>query len=182
MHLIHSALPIGTAITLPEVPVVAERRSLAKRLWRASAADGTEFGFELTSPLRHRDVVFASAEARYVIRQLPEAVLEVSLAVSPEKAALAGWIAGNMHCPVEVQDGRLLAADEKGLRAAFERAHIPFGAGFEVFQPSAHSSAAGHGHAHDSAPSHGAGHAHHAHHGHQAHGHGHGHAHGHSHG
>lgn len=182
MHLIHSPLPAGTAHTLPEVPVVAERRTLAKRLWRASAADGTEFGFELTGPLRHRDVVHVSSEARYVIRQLPEPVLEVSLAVSPEKAALAGWIAGNMHCPVEVQNGRLLAADEKGLRAVFERAHIPFGSAYEVFQPSAHTASAGHGHA---APhSHGAGHASHSHDAHTAHAHSHSHSHehGHSHG
>lgn len=145
MHLIHAAVGGRTGGLLEEVAIHVERRTLAKRLWRASAVDGSEFGFELSQPLRHRDVVLVTENSRYVVRQVPENVLEVSLEVTPELAAAAGWIAGNLHCPVEIQAGRLLAPDEKGLRQAWERANIIFREACEVFQPSGHTAKAGHG-------------------------------------
>lgn len=139
MHLVHSALTPAPA--LPEIPIAVERRQLAKRLWRAIASDATAFGFDLASPLEHGDAVFATATALYVIRQLPEPVLEIPLPQSPEAAAVTGWAVGNLHFPIEAQPGRLLAPDDTALRQSLERMGIAYRAIEEVFRP--HRLAAG---------------------------------------
>jgi len=133
MHLVHAAITSDPG--LPEVAVSVDRRLLAKRLWRAAAADGMEFGFELDSPLVHGDVVFANAAARYVIRQLPEPVLEIPLPAAPDAAAVTGWAVGNLHFPIEAQPGRLLAPDDTALRQSLERIGIAYRAIEEVFRP-----------------------------------------------
>ena len=140
MLLVHTAIA-PPALQLPEIPIAVERRQLAKRLWRASAADGTEFGFELAGPLAHGDVVFGTATARYVIRQLPEPVLEIPLPQSPDAAAITGWAVGNLHFPIEAQPTRLLAPDDTALRQSLERMGIAYRAVEEVFRP--HRFAAG---------------------------------------
>ena len=134
MLLVHTAIA-PPALQLPEIPIAVERRQLAKRLWRASAADGTEFGFELASPLAHGDAVFATATARYVIRQLPEPALEIPLPQSPDAAAVTGWAVGNLHFPIEAQPHRLLAPDDTALRQSLERMGIAYRAINEVFRP-----------------------------------------------
>jgi urease accessory protein len=139
MILIHAALIATPA--LPEIAIPVERRQLAKRLWRAAAADGTEFGFELAGPLAHGDVVFATAIARYAIRQLPESVLEIPLPLAPDAAAITGWAVGNLHFPIEAQPARLLAPDDTALRQSLERMGIAYRALEEVFRP--HRLAAG---------------------------------------
>lgn len=149
MHLVHAAIPADPA--LPEVALFVERRQLAKRLWRAAAADGVEFGFELAGPLAHGDVVFATAAARYVIRQLPEPVLEIPLPPAPDAAAITGWAVGNLHFPIEAQPGRLLAPDDTALRQSLERMGIAYRAIDEVFRP--HRLAAGAApHSHSAGP------------------------------
>ena len=75
---------------LPEVTLSVERINLAKRLWRGTAADGAEFGFELAAPLRPGDVFWQTAAARYVIVQQPEPVLEISLEVAPPRPPGSG--------------------------------------------------------------------------------------------
>ena len=125
----------GAAASLPEVPVSVERRRLAKRLWRALAADGTEIGFEGDRPVRHGDVVHATAAARYVVRQPAEPVLEIPLDMEPNAAALVGWSVGNLHFPIEAQGPRLLVQDDAGLRATLGRMGITFRALTAVFQP-----------------------------------------------
>lgn len=139
MLLVHAALSADPA--LPEIAIPADRRQLAKRLWRGVAADGTEFGFELDGPLAHGDVVHATAAARYVIRQLPEPVLEIPLPPAPEAAAITGWAVGNLHFPIEAQPTRLLAPDDIALRQSLERMGIAYRAIEEVFCP--HRLAAG---------------------------------------
>jgi urease accessory protein len=139
MQLVHAA--IATAPALPEIAITVERRQLAKRLWRATATDGTEFGFELAGPLVHGDVVHTTATARYVIRQLPEPVLEIPLPPAPEAAAITGWAVGNLHFPIEAQPHRLLAPDDTALRQSLERTGIAYRAIEEVFRP--HRLAAG---------------------------------------
>ncbi len=149
LHVVHAALaPAATPSPAAIVPIPAERRQLAKRLWRAVAADGTEFGFELDAPLAHGDTVHETATARYVIRQLPEPVLEIPLPAAPDAAAVTGWAVGNLHFPIEAQPGRLLAPDDTALRQSLERMGIAYRALEEVFRP--HRLAAGaapHGHA-----------------------------------
>ena len=139
MHLVHAA--IAADLALPEIAIAVDRRQLAKRLWRATAADGAEFGFELGSPLANGDTVFATATGRYVIRQLPEAVLEIPLPTAPDAAAVTGWAVGNLHFPIEAQPARLLAPDDIALRQSLERLGIAYRPAREVFRP--HRLAAG---------------------------------------
>ena len=147
MLLIHTALT-GSASALPEIPLPVERRQLSKRLWRATAADGTDFGFELDAPLTHGAIIHTTAEVRYVVRQEPEPVLEIPLPAEPTAAAVTGWAVGNLHFPIEAQPHRLLAPDDPALRQSLERAGIAFRATVEVFQPHRlAASAAPHGHA-----------------------------------
>ena len=101
--------------SLPEVAVRVERLKLAKRLWRGAADDGLEFGFELNVPLKDGDVVWQTSIARYVIRQLPESVLEISLEIAPSAAAGIGWAVGNLHLELSAEPKRLLTADEPAL-------------------------------------------------------------------
>lgn len=133
---------------LPEVAVPVERRTLAKRLWRGVAADGTEFGFQLTAPLAPGDVVFATETARYVIRQLPEPVLEIPLPSAPDDAAAFGWAVGNLHFPIETQSTRLLAPDDVALRQSLGRAGIPFRPTEAVFRPHRYTAGANPHHQH----------------------------------
>lgn len=134
MHLVSAPLTDANP-TLPEVTLRVARRQLARRRWRAAAVDGTEFGFELDLPLEHGDVVWASARARYVVRQAPEPVLAIFLDGSPEAAAVTGWIVGNLHFPVEAQPSRLLAPDERALRRMLDRLGIPYRDAIELFRP-----------------------------------------------
>lgn len=146
MQIVHEPLS-ATDSTLPAVGIFVDRRRLAKRLWRAAAEDGAEFGFELLSPLVDGDCVFVSAAARYVICQEPEPVLVIPLPGAPDAAAITGWAVGNLHFPIEAQPTRLLAPDDIALRQSLERMGIAYSPSEEVFRP--HRLAAGaqpHGH------------------------------------
>lgn len=133
-QLVSSALSESDS-TLPEVPLRVDRRTLAKRLWRGIAADGAEFGFELEKPLRHDDVFFQSAAARYVIAQEPESVLEISLAVAPSAAAGIGWAVGNLHLELSAEPTRLLAPDEPAMRQLLGRLQVPYTPTTAIFRP-----------------------------------------------
>jgi len=134
LQLIHSALAAPDT-GLPEVALAAERLTVAKRRWRGTAADGTEFGFELDQPLRHGDSFWQTAAARYVLRQQPEAVVEISLAVAPSAAAGIGWAVGNLHLELQAEPTRLLAADEPAVRQLLERLKVPFTVTTAIFRP-----------------------------------------------
>lgn len=146
MHLVRAAL-VGSDAALPAVEIRVERLKLAKRLWRATADDGAEFGFELERPLAHGDVVFAHERGRYVIVQAAEPVLEIALDPRPGSAAVLGWIVGNLHFVLEAQPTRLLAPDDPALRQALERLGIAFRATVAVFQPHRLAAAVAHSHA-----------------------------------
>jgi len=120
---------------LSEVALSVERITLAKRLWRGTAADGAEFGFELAAPLRHGDVFWQTATVRYVIAQLPEPVVEISLEVAPSAAAGIGWAVGNLHLELAAEAKRLLAPDEPAVRQLLERLNVPFTTTTAVFRP-----------------------------------------------
>ena len=121
--------------TLPEVVLLTERLTLAKRRWRGTAADGLEFGFELERPLQHGDVFFQSATARYKIAQQPEAMVEISLDVAPSAAAGIGWAIGNLHLELSAESTRLLAPDEPAMRQLLERLKVPFRQTTTIFRP-----------------------------------------------
>ena len=120
---------------LPEIILRVERLTLAKRLWRGTAADGTEFGFELAAPLKHGDTFFQSATARYSVQQHPESVVAVSLDVTPSAAAGIGWAVGNLHLELQSEPTRLLAPDEPAVRQLLHRLKIPFTPTTAVFRP-----------------------------------------------
>jgi urease accessory protein len=122
--------------TLPEIALKADRLTLAKRLWRGVAEDGTEFGFELAAPLKHGETFWQTATARYVVQQSPEAVLAISLdAVAPSAAAGIGWAIGNLHLEFSSEPTRLLAPDEPALRQLFERLKLSFQPATAIFRP-----------------------------------------------
>jgi urease accessory protein len=121
-------------LSLPETALHVERITLAKRLWRGTAEDGTEFGFELTQPLQPGDVFWQTESARYVIRQQLESVVEISLEVAPSAAAGIGWAVGNLHLELQAEPARLLAPDEPAVRQLLERLKVPFKATTAIFR------------------------------------------------
>lgn len=121
---------------LPIIELRAERRTLAKRLWRGTAADGTEFGFRLARPLRPGEAVHQSPVARYVIVQEPEPVLEIPLAGLPASAAAGvGWAVGNLHLELSSEAARLLTPDEPAARKLLDRIQIAYTPVMAVFRP-----------------------------------------------
>jgi urease accessory protein len=160
MHLVRAPLA-SSGDTRTEIAIPVDRQKLAKLLWRGAADDGTDFGFELTAPLRHGDIVWQTANSRYVVRQAPEAVLEIPLDLTPDAAAFVGWAVGNLHFAIEAQPSRLLAPDDSGLRQSLDRLGIHYHAAVEIFQP--HRLAGqliGHGHGHGHSHGHDHGHSH----------------------
>ncbi|MDE0577339.1 MAG: urease accessory protein UreE [Opitutales bacterium] len=151
----------------PSVSLKVERRVLAKRRWRGQAADGTDFGFDLSAPLKHGDQFHFANEQRYQIEQLPEQVFKVAYP-DPREAAHRAWQVGNLHFPAQFTDGYLLVENDLAIRQMLERNDIPFEEAEEVFQPVV--AAAGHHHHHDHDHDHGHTHSH-------SHDHGHGHHH-----
>lgn len=134
MQLIHA--PIATPdAKLAEVSLSVERLTLAKRIWRGKASDGTEFGFELERPLRHGETFWQNASARYVVSQQPESVVEISLEVAPSAAAGIGWAVGNLHLELCAEPTRLLAADDPAVRQLLERLQVPFKPTTAIFRP-----------------------------------------------
>lgn len=122
-------------LSLPEVSVRAERRDVAKRLWRATAEDGTPLGFELVRPFRHGETVRQTAAVRYVIRQAPEPVLCVALDMAASAVAGLGWAFGNLHLEASTEPGRLLVADSPAARRLLEKLALPFTTDLLVFRP-----------------------------------------------
>lgn len=121
---------------LPVVELRVERRTLMKRLWRGTAADGVEFGFELGTPLKHGDTVWQTATARYVIVQEPEPVLEVLIGDLPASATAGiGWAVGNLHLEFSSEAHRLLTPDEPAARQLFARIQIDYSSCTAVFRP-----------------------------------------------
>jgi len=124
------------ALTLPVVELRADRRTVAKRLWRGVAADGVEFGFELAAPLKHGDTFYQTTAARYVIVQEPEPVLEVLIGELPASATAGiGWAVGNLHLEFSSEATRLLTPDEPAARQLFARIQIAFTPTTAVFRP-----------------------------------------------
>ncbi len=132
--LVHQPLA-GCDESLAPIWLRCDRRTLAKRIWRGKADDGEEFGFELQQPMRHGDVVFQTAQWRYVIRQEPEPVLEIALDIAPCAAAGIGWAVGNLHLELSAEVSRLLAPDEPAVRQLMARLSVPYRCTTAIFRP-----------------------------------------------
>lgn len=127
---------VSPVLALPLVELRVERRTLAKRLWRGTAADGTEFGFELSVPLKPGDTVHQTTAARYVIVQEPEPVLEILLGdLPPSATAGIGWAVGNLHLEFASEAMRLLTPDEPAARQLFARIQVDYTPTTAVFRP-----------------------------------------------
>jgi urease accessory protein len=126
---------VSPAPALPAVALRVERLTVLKRLWRGRADDGTEFGFELATPLQHGDTFWQTAATRYVIQQQPEPVVEISLEVAPSAAAGIGWAVGNLHLELSAEATRLFAPDEPAVRQLLERLKVPFKRTQAIFRP-----------------------------------------------
>lgn len=129
--------PVATPdLALPFVALRTDRRTLAKRLWRATAADGVEFGFQLARPFQPGDTIHQTATARYVIEQEPEPVLEIPLAdLPPSATAGIGWAVGNLHLEFSSEATRLLTPDEPAARQLLARIQIAYTPATAVFRP-----------------------------------------------
>jgi urease accessory protein len=134
LHLVQAPVANPDA-NLSAVPFPVNRLTLAKRIWRGAAQDGTEFGFNLSAPLKPGDVAYQSATSRYVITQATEPVVEVSLAIAPSAAAGIGWAIGNLHLELAAEPTRLLAPDEPAVRQLLERLNVPYIRTTAVFRP-----------------------------------------------
>jgi urease accessory protein len=120
---------------LEQIAVRVDRQKLAKRLWRAVADDGVEIGCELERPLQPGDTLHQTADARYVILQEPESVLEISLNLPASAAAGIGWAIGNLHLELMSEPERLLALNENSVRRLLDRIGISYRETTAVFRP-----------------------------------------------
>ncbi len=124
----------GTTSALRKVHLQVERGTLAKRRWRACSTDGREFGFDLETPLRNEEAFFEENDRFYVVFQLPEPVLHVTLGNAAEAASVA-WMVGNLHLPIEILGDALFTVDDPAARNLFTREGIPFLPTSRVFIP-----------------------------------------------
>ncbi len=144
MQIIRHALD-GDYGALPRVPLRADRHLLAKRRWRGTAEDGTEFGFDGEHALPDGAAFFVSDAAVYVLEQGPEPVLEVALGSDPAVAARLGWLVGNLHFTIEIIGDFLWVADDSAIRQMLAREGLAFAERTRVFHPMS----GGHAHHHD---------------------------------
>jgi urease accessory protein len=135
MHLIQRVL--AEKSHLPEaqqILLTAERRNFLKRRWRATAADGTEFGFDLESRLTDGCVIHHENGHDYIVRQLPEVVYEIAI-TSPDQAALVGWKAGNLHMPAQILPHCIRVLHDEAMTQLLDREEWPYTEPEVVFTP-----------------------------------------------
>jgi urease accessory protein len=136
-------------IVLATIELKVDRFKLTKRRWRASADDGSDFGFELDEPLKHGDCFHQTAENIYRIAQLPEAVLEIDYTDNPNDGLRVGWSIGNLHMPMQVAGPIIRVADDPAIRQLFSHLGVDYTEKTEVFQSNRVSTEIrGHGHTH----------------------------------
>ncbi|MDQ8186125.1 hypothetical protein [Pelagicoccus sp. SDUM812002] len=139
MHLITNHLH-GVAESKKRIQLPIDRRKLAKRRFRATAADGTDFGFDLPHPLKHGTAFHETDDSVYLIEQEPESVLKISFP-DGQTGARYGWMVGNMHFPAAFDENHMLAEDDPAVRQMLERSQIPFEEARSIFQPPTNTAA-----------------------------------------
>lgn len=142
MQLITNHLPsLPASKTQIQLPI--DRRKLAKRRFRATAADGTDFGFDLPHPLKHGTPFHETEDTVYIIEQKPEPLLCIPID-TVQQAAYNGWMVGNMHFPADFQPNAILAEDDPAVRQMLDRNKIPYQEAAAIFQPPAIAAKAHH--------------------------------------
>lgn len=135
MHVIQRALAPASALPSEnQVVLAAERRQFLKRRWRGTAADGTEFGFDLESRLTDGCLIYQENGIDYIVRQLPEIVYEIPLE-SPAHAALVAWKVGNLHLPAQILDGSIRVLHDEAMTQLLEREGWAFNEPEVLFTP-----------------------------------------------
>lgn len=133
MTIVHDHLH-GDYADCVKVAIPADRWTLAKLRWRATATDGKQFGFDLANPLHHGDIVFDSGNSIYFIEQSMEDVLVVHSHASTEDLQLA-WMIGNLHQAIEISGHEIIVADDPAVRQLFHARSVQFQAQKRIFQP-----------------------------------------------
>lgn len=142
MHLITNHLH-GVPDSKKQIPLAIDRRTLAKTRFRATASDGTDFGFDLPHPLRHGTAFHETADSVYLIEQAPESVLKIHFH-DGKSGALYGWMVGNMHFPAAFEPEYVVAEDDPAVRQLLDRNEITYTEAHQIFQPAV--AASGHHH------------------------------------
>jgi urease accessory protein len=135
MHLIESMIAVKSDKP-PEnrIELAIERRKFLKRRWRATASDGTDFGFDLESRLTDGCVIYQDGNTDYIVRQLPEKVFEVAF-TNPAEGALIGWKVGNLHLPAQLMEGSLRILHDDAMKQLLAREGWPFTEPEVLFTP-----------------------------------------------
>jgi urease accessory protein len=135
MNLIESMIAVKSD-KLPEnrIELAIERRKFLKRRWRATASDGTDFGFDLESRLTDGCVIYQDGNTDYIVRQLPEKVYEVAF-TNPAEGALIGWKVGNLHLPAQIMEGSLRILHDDAMKQLLAREGWPFTEPEVLFTP-----------------------------------------------
>jgi urease accessory protein len=135
MHLIESMIAVKSDKP-PEnrIELAIERRKFLKRRWRATASDGTDFGFDLESRLTDGCVIYQDGNTDYIVRQLPEKVYEVAF-TNPAEGALIGWKVGNLHLPAQIMEGSLRILHDDAMKQLLAREGWPFTEPEVLFTP-----------------------------------------------
>ena len=135
MHVIQRMLAECSQLP-PERQVIlaVERRLFLKRRWRATAADGTEFGFDLDARLTDNCVIFHRSGLDYIVRQLPETVYQIPF-LNPAHAALVAWKTGNLHLPSQILDDSILVLHDEAMTNLLKREGWTFSEPEVVFTP-----------------------------------------------
>lgn len=155
MHLITQALS-QTPENLKSIPILVDRHKLARRRWRGTATDGTDFGFDVSDALAHGDYVYTAETTAYVIEQSPEDCFLIALKESKESAWI-GWMIGNLHFKAAFSEEGVLVQDDLAVEQMLDREHIHYHRVERIFQPSkqgGHSHDHGHSHEHSHKHSH----------------------------
>ena len=130
------------------IPLSVDRHTLARKRWHGIASDGSEFGFDLKSSLKHGDIFFEKEGRLYAIEQTEEPCFLIQLS-TPKASAWLGWMVGNLHFKAEFTEEGMLVQDDLAVRQMLERESIEFALVNRIFQPCAQG-----GHSHDHPHSH----------------------------
>jgi len=145
MHLVHQSTSLPNSSEQIRIP--ADRHTLARRRWRGTAEDGTDFGFDLSEALNHGDCVLVLEGKAYCIAQKPEACFLIRLE-GESKAAWLGWMIGNLHFKASFSSEGILVQNDLAIEQMLEREHIAHEKVERIFQP-AKSGGHSHDHSHD---------------------------------
>ena len=100
-------------------------QDLLRRFLRTTTSGGRDVGLLLPAGhrLQDRDVIYAEPRLLIVVDLLPTDVLVMHPKDARELATTA-YLLGDLHCPVQVADGKLIVPAEDALAALLSRLRI----------------------------------------------------------